>query len=669
MEENFYLESLNRLAKELKQMISKKKGYSPIVYNCILAGIIIRMNSIIDQCLLDFHSPNFAMAAEAIYNSRQLLVHYSDYRTFNNLDELSIEILDRFYEAYESEREYFDEILNYKDSIEHNVVIAKNKKIVYDEFTKSYIFMANEVEISVSQDKITRIQDVNKRKDLAYIINCDTEMNYFYKDEDDETMYQELKGYEELQSFFNAYFNVIEFDYNKHKECIKEVLNNFFKAGNYNAIYVIDKKSQESSKKKPLFMETSKLLDKYFNEGIVFNQFLEERVFSNIGVPIQEFFDYKFIREAAQFDLEKVMSKRDYFFIVKTISVFDNINKELKNAENLDIIHLEKLKMAMLINWADHTFRNMSDEFISVNPEFKKMHCNLLSYRTFFAHNVLQLKPSASSKLLNEFYEVAKGYVSVLSSLHVDSFDYKIDKHMVDFVAIERMPSHFVNSKHEQYIQVDPTTYIGDKLFYSTKGSKYHKIIGLVPIDKNYPLRGTYYEKKGDDFVAKTFKTKGGRKRNLLVSRVDYSKGKDVKLDVNIDDLLYIYAAYKDKIKEYPASQLAGGHHKKVVLFAPCQENGYKMHATLLKDIISDYYQQRYLPFELAKETAVITTVDEENKVNFSIVDASLDTPKEIACIVDINDLKDSNIELDKKGFFTINDTIHNFSEKRRLKR
>ena len=64
---------------------------------------------------------------------------------------------------------------------------------------------------------------------------------------------------------------------------------------------------------------------------------------------------------------------------------------------------------------------------------------------------------------------MAKGYVSVLSSLHVESFDHKIDKHMVDFVAIERMPSHFVNSKHEQYIQVDPTTYIGDNYFILRK--------------------------------------------------------------------------------------------------------------------------------------------------------------------------------------------------------
>lgn len=669
MEENFYLESLNKLAKELKLVMSKKKDYTPVIYNCILAGIIIRMNSIIDQCMLDFHSDSFKEAAEAIYNSRQILVHYSDYRTFEDLDDISSEVLDRFYEAYPTEREYFDDILNYKDVKEHNVVIPKSKQVVYDEFTNSYIFISDGVEIAVSKEKVTKIQDLVKRRDLAYIVNCDSDMNYFYKDEDGETMYQELKGHEALQDFFKAYFTVTEVDFNKHKECIKDILNKFYKSGNYNATYVMTRREETNSKKKQLYLESSKTLDKYFNEGVVFSQFLDSRTYSNIGIPSQEFFDYKFIREQSEFDLERNITKRDYFFVVKTISMFDNLNKELKNAQNLDELQKEKLEMAMLINWADHTFRNMSDEFVECNEEFAKLHFNLLSYRTFFAHNVLQLKQSASKKLLEEFYELAKGYVSVLSSLHVPNLDMKMSKNEVDFIAIERMPPHFVNSKHEQYIQVDPTTYIGDKLFYSTRGSKYRKIIGLVPVDKTYSLRGTYYEKKGDNFVAKTFKTPGGRKRNLLVSRVDYSKGREVNFDVNIDDLLYIYAAYKDKIKEYPLCELYGSHHKKVVYFPPSAENNYKAHAIELEEIISDYYQQRYLPFELVTNTDVITKKTDDGKIVFAIVDLSKEEQEEIAYIVDVNDLQDLNVELDSKGFFTINETIHNFTEKRRLKK
>lgn len=664
MEENFYLESLNKLVGELKKTMSKKKDYPPVVYNCILAGIIIRMNSIIDQCVLDFHSENFKEAAEAIYNSRQILVHYSDYRTFDDLDEISTEIIDRFHEAYPSEKEYFKTILSYKDEPEHNVVIPKNKKIVYDEFTNSYVFMADNIEISVSSDKITRIQDLVKRRDVAYIVNCDTDMNYFYKDDNYETMYQELTGYEELQDFFKAYFNVVETDFNLHKNCIRDVLSRFYKQGSYNAVYVSQKNSDLSSKKKPLYLESSKVLDSYFNDGVVYSQFLQDRVYSNMGIPETPYFDYKFIRESSAVDLEKGLTKGDYFFIVKAVSVFDNINSELKKSNHLSDPQKEKLKMAMLINWADHTLRNMSEQFVGANEEFKKLHIRLLTYRSFFAHNVLQLKTTTGSKLLEEFYDIAKGYVSVLSSLHIPDLDARVNKNLVEFIAIERMPPYFVNSKHEQYIQIDPKTYIGDKLFYSTRGSSYRKIIGLVPIDKHFDLKGTYYEKRGDKFVAKTFKTKSGKKKNLLVSRVDYSKGRAASFDVNIDDLLYVYAAYKGKIKDYPLEDLSGTHHKKVVLFVPSIENGNKAHATELEDVISDYFQQRYLPFELVKNTKVVPSEDKDGKVVFTIVD--VETEKEIAYIVDSNYLNEINMNLDAKGFFTINETIHHFSNKRR---
>ena len=103
---------------------------------------------------------------------------------------------------------------------------------------------------------------------------------------------------------------------------------------------------------------------------------------------------------------------------------------------------------------------------------------------------------------------------------------------------------------------------------------------------------------------------------------------------------------------------------KKVILFLPSQENGNKAHATELDDVISDYFQQRYLPFELAKSTKIVANVNEEGKTVFTIVDAQ--TEKEIAHVVDSNYLNELGMEMDAKGFFTINETIHHFSDKRR---
>ena len=265
---------------------------------------------------------------------------------------------------------------------------------------------------------------------------------------------------------------------------------------------------------------------------------------------------------------------------------------------------------------------------------------------------------------MEEFFDISKGYVSILDSLKIKKITNDEKEKMVEFVAIERMPSRFVNYKYEQYLQVDPTTYIGNKLFYSTRGSDYEKIIGLVPVDKNYDLRGTYYEKKNDTFVAKTLKTKHGKKRNLLVSRLNYSKGKDVDFDIHLNSLLFVYAAYRGKIQGINPHELHGHGGNNLVIYFPAQsENGNKAHGSDLKEVISDYYQQRYLPFELAKKTRLDIGYDDNNKAFFVILD---ENDKEIARIIDTHDLERYNIKVDDKGFFTISETISDY--KRRSK-
>ena len=661
--ENFYLELLNQHVHELSHVIEGKDNFEPSAYNCILAGIVVRVNAILEQCMLDFHSKNFNEIAKIIYNSRQLLVHYSDYRTFDNLEEISKDIINEFYRVYNSEKEFFKGILTYKNSPEHNVVIPNSKNVIYDEFTNSYIFRNDSVEIVVGSDKITRIQELKKQKDIAYIVNCDCDMNYFIKDENGEVIYDELKGAEKLQAFFKKEFNVIHEDYRKHKQCIKDILDNFYKENSYSSIYV-QEKVPYNNKKMPLYSETSKVLDKYFNNSIVYSQFLDGMIFVNNGIPQYGFLDYKSIRENSVKDLEKHISKRDYFFIGKTISMFNNILKQLSLNAHLSDSQKEKMLSLMLINWADHTFKHMTNEFIECNPLFNELYLKLISYRNFFAHNVLQVKSVTGTRILNEFFDIAKGYVSILDSLKIKKITAPESKEIIEFVAIERMPSRFINYKYEQYLRIDPNTYIGNKLFYSTRGSEYEKIIGLVPVDKKFDLKGTYFEKKKDTFVAKTLKIRNGKKRNLLVSRLNYSKGKDVNLDVNLDDLLFIYASYKGKTLGVESQQLLGyGHcHKLVVLFNEAEENNHRAHASDLEQVISDYYQQRYLPFELAKETHLdIRWMD--NKAYFVILD---NDNNEIAKIVDMNTLENYKIEVDQKGFFTISETICDY--KRRAK-
>ena len=48
--------------------------------------------------------------------------------------------------------------------IKNNVVIKKSSDVVYDEFTKSYVFKKDGMEIAVSASKVTVIKDFKKKK-------------------------------------------------------------------------------------------------------------------------------------------------------------------------------------------------------------------------------------------------------------------------------------------------------------------------------------------------------------------------------------------------------------------------------------------------------------------------------------------------------------------------
>jgi hypothetical protein len=107
-------------------------------------------------------------------------------------------------------------------------------------------------------------------------------MNYFHRDEEGNVIYHELKNDKELKNFFTNHFNVLHIDYNKHKQCVFDIINNFYKDGNYSAIYV-QEKQQLNTRKTPLYLETSKVLDKFFNDNIVYSQFLDGMIFTNNG--------------------------------------------------------------------------------------------------------------------------------------------------------------------------------------------------------------------------------------------------------------------------------------------------------------------------------------------------------------------------------------------------
>ena len=294
--ENFYLDILNNLNTDLKYVIDNQYKYNPAIYNAMLAGIIIRLSTLVDQFMIDFHSPLFTPVVEYIYSARQELVHYSDFTNLNDLTAVACDISSLIDQTYENEKQYFEEIINRKYNVEHNVVVAGNKNITYDRANKAYIFSSDNATIWVSEDRITRIKDSNSNRGVLYIISCDKNMNCFYK-ENGEIIYEELIAPEELKRFFKSNFKVVNVDYKEYMTVIEELLNKFYKKGNYGTIYVCPKNKPNQRKK------IGKVLNAYFNRGIIYKDLLSNIDYSSIKVPSDSFFNYKQIRSTATHDL------------------------------------------------------------------------------------------------------------------------------------------------------------------------------------------------------------------------------------------------------------------------------------------------------------------------------------------------------------------------------
>ena len=372
---NFYLELLNKQITKLNKIIENKDEYPSSVYNCILAGIVIQANSIVETCMMDFSSDKFSKVASKIYSARQLLIHYSDYRSFDDIESVASEIVSEFNKVYKSEKAYFDKILTYQNTSEHNVVIRKSKNVVYDEFNRAYVFINDDIEIVVSASKVTVIKDLKKKKDIAYIVNCDNDMNYIHTNQYHETEYIKLKAPQELQQFFITEFKPTAIDYIAHKNVIKQMIDNFYSGGfssiKTHADLIINNN-------KDIYLDTSKLLGDFFINGVIYKEFLGANTFKNMGAPIARYEDFTNIKNMASDDLIKVMNVRDYFFIKKCEAMMSNMNDELrKSASMLDEDLLMKMKISMLINFVDQSVKNISTSFTGINKDFENLHLHL----------------------------------------------------------------------------------------------------------------------------------------------------------------------------------------------------------------------------------------------------------------------------------------------------
>ena len=274
--------------------------------------------------------------------------------------------------------------------------------------------------------------------------------------------------------------------------------------------------------------------------------------------------------------------------------MMNDIEEDIKkSAPSLDAELLSKMEISMLINFVDQSVKNLSNTFIHAHPDFEMLFIRFLDYRNFFAHNIYQLKPDLGNRILEEFIDVSRGFVGILSSLNIETITKPLEKEERSFLALEKDPKNFINFKYEQFIKVDPVTYIGDKLYYSTRGSDYDRVIGLIPTDKHGDYRASFYEQKGDIYVPKTIKGQGGKKKHIFVNQTNLSSGEDLLMDINIRDLLYINAAFAHKVGDEEMHKALRKTSKKIIIFKPSEDNNNTSHAASLNHLITNYYQQR----------------------------------------------------------------------------
>ena len=133
-------------------------------------------------------------------------------------------------------------------------------------------------------------------------------------------------------------------------------------------------------------------------------------------------------------------------------------------------------------------------------------------------------------------------------------------------------------------------------------------------------------------------------------------------MDVNIRDLLYINAAYAHKCEDESVKKSLRRTSKKMIIFAPSEDNNNTSHAASLNHLISNYYQQRYLPYELARRTQIRLAKTEAGEGYFEILDIDGNL---VAEVVDDKLFKKYNMEKDKNQVFSVSTIPYDFSKKR----
>lgn len=652
MNKSYYLELLKKKVDELRATLKEinENEYSDEYKKYLLSSYVITLDSILEIGISDLHSPELDSLTSLIYYTRQKIIHYGFFNGMYNMEEIASGIIDLTDTFYDKEQAYFAKLLSPSnfETPEKNVLVKASSNIENDGIYCRFKTEDGSQELLIPMNKVFTLTKKAKEKASQYIINLDVSAALLSYDSNGHSTYKELTGLE-LKLFLKENFIVTEENYTKHKETIKNIIEEFLKKP------VQSSQIMEYASDDQYCRNTIDIIKEYVLENCMFEAYTQHfyLIKDKYSLDKMQKTDYKKLQNIFRKGILQHMTQKDAFFVDVTIKRTKHYFETLKlTDETFEINH--RTLAPILIQLFETGPKYFSKQFVQSSPEFKKCYTNLLRYRQIFSHYLLEDKEyqTALENFKNEFLS----FVKILQMIDLDDVRISAHEDLDTYYLIERPKDDFFNYKHEQFLEIENGIYIGKKVFYSSRNSKSDKLIALVPSGNS--LHHTTYHSKdayGDIIPLYSIDEKTGMKSQMFISREKFRNVPEIKADLNLANLFTAYSALR-KVKNSGDIQ---------IYFAPCDENNNYAHYDDLENVILRFYTQGYIPIELLTKTTL-----DLSKVNAGVIHLKDEDGNTIANIINRKKYSiEGDYSKDGKRFFSrIDDINHSFSRRRHAK-
>ena len=649
MNSNYYLTLLYKKSLELKKILSTidEKGYSSEYKKYLISSYIITLDSILEIGIGDLHSPKLDELTSLIYYTRQKAVHYGYFNGMHNVENIATKIIELTEENYKNELEYYKKLFNSDNFYcASNLVIKNSSQIQLDTYFYKLKSKDNNQVLCVPLRKMFSLTSTSKDKVIEYIVDTSDPLSLYSYEEGGRVGNHTLLYMEQAKEFIKENFEIVNEDYNEHNNEMMKIISSFI-SDPVNSNQIMEYASHDTFCRNTIdvikdFIEERTMLKAYLDSNhLIKDKYTVSKSQKADYVKLQN----KFKKSALPF-----ITQRDAFFIDMTIKRATFYRNTLIGDITSGLIIDDAVLCPILIQLYETGPKYFSNQFKNSSPEFKKCCENLLKYRIIFSHYLLNTKEYKEN--LQNFKEEFTKLIQMISMINTDDVRIPVSENYDTYRLIERDKSEFFNYKHEQFLHIKGNTYIGKKIYYSSRNSESKNLIAIIPSNDSCV---SYYEKDANGYlnIKYTIDEKTGKKKPIHNLSSSLRGSKEVSIDFNLSNLFKAYSMLK-RIKSNGDIYIG---------FNSCEENNKIAHYDDLDNVILRFYNQGYLPVELLQPTKLSTT----NYENTGIVHLLDNKDNVIATIVNKKKCKfNFESKKDEKRFFSrIDDITHDFSRRR----